>query len=101
MSLHRTPEFHHLLQAVAEEHVLHFNGLCGAHPEGWGWVGMAHMPVATESDLDALRHARLISFTAPADPCGNKVLLTLDGSDRLASWNDRFPANPYSTGGAA
>lgn len=98
--LHRTPEFHHLLQSVADENVYHYTGTCGAHPEGWGWRDGAHMPPATEVDLDTLRHAGLVAFTSPACACGNKALLTFAGSERLSDWNTRTPVNTYSTGGA-
>lgn len=98
--LHRTPELHNLLHAVAEEHVVHHSGTC-AWPRGWSWVTGGHMTEQTQIDVDSLWHAGLITFTTPANPCGNKALLTFAGSERLTDWNTCNPANPYSTGGAA
>lgn len=45
----------------------------------------------TNSDVDTLWHALLITFSTPSNSCGNKAVLTFDGSARLAEWDQRFP----------
>jgi hypothetical protein len=95
--LRRTPELHTLLQAVADENIVHHSGTCGAWPRGWSWSTGGHMTAQVEADVDDLWHAGLITFESPANPCGNRRLLTFAGSERLSEWNARWPL----TGGAA
>jgi hypothetical protein len=89
--LHRTPELHHLLQSVAEGHIVHHTGTCGAWPEGWSWETGGHMDPQTQDDMDSLLHAHLVAYSHPAKPCGNAVSLTPSGGERLSTWNERWP----------
>lgn len=89
--LRRTSELHNLLQSVAEGHVVHHSGTCGAWPMGWSWETGAHMTSQTQVDMDDLWHAGLVTFTTPSNPCGNKAMLTFTGSGRLSDWNARWP----------
>jgi hypothetical protein len=97
--LRRTPELHNLLHSVAEAHIVHHSGTCGAWPRGWSWSTGGHMTEQDQQDVDDLWHARLITFDSPADPCGNRCKLTFAGSERLSEWDTRWPAAPQTAGG--
>ena len=88
--LARTPELHRLLDSVAEGHVVHHSG-CSAWPLGWSWSDGGHMDNQTNDVVDTLWHAQLVTFQTPSKPSGNTALLTFEGSERLASWNERYP----------
>jgi hypothetical protein len=91
-ALRRTPELHNLLDAVAKGNVVHHSGTCGAWPMGWSWGSGGHMGPQTQSDVDTLWHAQLITFDVPPKACGNACILTFDGSARLAEWNAQWSA---------
>lgn len=89
--LPRTPELHALLQSVADQHVVHHSGNCGPWPTGWSWSEGGHMTDESVRDVDTLWHAALVTFSVPANSCGNTALLTFEGSARLSAWNERYP----------
>lgn len=94
--LRHTDTLHRLLQSVADGHVVHHSGTCGAWPTGWSWSEGGHMDDETQLQVDVLWNSTLILFDMPPKPCGNLAKLTFDGSERLAIWDAAWPA-----GGAA
>lgn len=94
--LRRTPELHRMLQSVADGHVVHHSGTCGAWPTGWSWTEGGHMDEASQHGVDVLWSGQLVLFDMPPKPCGNLAKLTFDGSARLAEWDVTWPV-----GGAA
>lgn len=89
--LRRTPDLHRMLQSVADGHVVHHSGTCGAWPTGWSWSEGGHMDDATQHEVGVLWGNGLIVFDVPAKSCGNLAKLTFDGSQQLPTWNLAWP----------
>lgn len=82
--LRHTPQHHDALQHVAELKVVQQ----GWEPHHFMWATGGAMFAAELDALADLLHARLITISREGVPSlPHRVLLTLDGSDRLAKWN--------------